>query len=370
MKEIHIAVQDRRAFQTNKTAYLCGDGDFVAVFSLDAEWEELPVRTARFQTENGCTDVIFQGDRCPVPVIPYARKLEIGIYAGNVRTTTPACVALREGIRAAWGAPENPTPNVFDQVMERLMDSAVELETTQEGVRLTVRYRGGASTGFLRHSEVYVGAGDMPEGYRVQLDPTVQPPALRVRGMDGELIPLPAIQGEKGEKGDKGDPGPQGPRGDIGIHVVRSVNDVFPEEDGSLRLTPGQLGALDASGGQMTGELSMGGFRLTRLAAPTEQTDGATKGYVDGRRRVMTAVLDVDWVGDCPYTQMLELPDILESDTPHVVPVYDQDVETARTQKDSWGRVSFGVAQDGGVCFTCLDEKPTVQIPIQIEVMR
>ena len=371
MKSIHISVREAVAFQTDKTAYLCGDGDFSVVFDLDGEWDALPVRTARFQTENGFTDVSFRGDTCPIPVIPYARRLEIGVYAGNLKTTTPASVFLKAGIRSAWGAPEDPLPSVYDQLMEHLMDSSVELETLQDGVRLTVRYRGGAETCFLRHSEVYVGSGEMPEGYRVQLDPSTAPPVLRVRDTQGNYIPLPSIRGEKGEKGDKGDPGPQGPKGDLGEGVVRSVNGVEPDGDGAVSLTPAQLGALSLSGGTMTGALSLGGFRLSQLAPPTASTDGANKAYVDGKRLTMTALLDTGWTGSGPYTQVLEVAGIRESDMPHITPVYDdQKASAALYQKESWGCVSAGVAQDGGILFTCLEDKPETPIPIQIEVMR
>ena len=370
MKEIHISVRNRVACQMDKTVYLCGDGDFRAVFDLDAEWSELPVRTARFQTENGYTDVIFRGNSCPVPAIHYARKLEIGIYSGNLKTTTPARISIREGIRAAWGTPEDPAPSIYDQLMDMLMDSYVDLETTPDGVQLKVHFRGGESTGFLRHSEVYVGPGEMPEGYQVQLDPTVSPPALRVRDLEGNYIPLPAIRGEKGEKGDRGEPGPQGPRGDIGEHVVRTVNGLEPEEDGSLTLAAGQVGAVEASGGAMTGPLSLGGHQIKDLGMPVSPGDGASKAYVDGKRQYWEAILSVNWTGEGPFVQELTLEGILETDCPHVGPVYSEDPETAAAQKEAWDCVSYAVACDGSIAFTCLEDRPDREIPIQIEVMR
>jgi len=49
--------------------------------------------------------------------------------------------------------------------------------------------------------------------------------------------------------------------------------------DGS---TAGGFPVLSASGGTMTGPVSMGGSKITSLATPTTATDAASKGYVDG----------------------------------------------------------------------------------------
>ncbi len=214
MKEIHISVREGIASQTDHTAYITGDGEYWALFDLGEEWEDQPLRTARFQTEGSYVDVIFRGNKCRMPVFTYARKLEVGLFAGNVRTTTPARIFLREGIRSAWGSPEPPAPNVYDQLMEVLEDSGVTLEQETEGVRLTLRQRGEEKTAFLRYSEVYVGSGEMPEGYFVQVDPSGGTAVLRVRDRAGNSIPIPSIRGEKGDKGDPGEPGPPGPSGE------------------------------------------------------------------------------------------------------------------------------------------------------------
>lgn len=367
MPEIQIAVRNKIAQQTNSTVYVCGSGDYTVRFDFDGEWDDLDLKTARFQTENLETDVLFRGSTCPVPVIGYGRRLEVGVFAGNVRTTTPARVALREGIRSRWGAPEDPAPSLYDQLLEAIADTGLRLEELTDGVLLTVRFRGGEERAFLRHSEVYVGSGEMPEGYRVQLDVSKSPPVLRVRGLDGEMIPLPAIQGEKGEKGD---PGPQGPKGDVGEHVVRSINGVFPEEDGGLTLSPGALNAVNRAGDTMAGALSMGGFGITNLAFPRESGDGATKGYVDSRRLVLRASVPVSWTGSGPYVQQVAVPGLLETDTPHVAPVYADDGPTAIAQKDAWDCISQAQALNGALKLVCLEERPQREIPILLEVNR
>ena len=237
MPDIHISVREKLAQQEDTTVYVCGSGDYSVVFDFDEEWDSEGPKTARFQTENLFQDVFFYGCRCTVPVIGYARRLEVGVYAQNVRTTTPARVALREGVRSRWGPPEDPAPSLYDQLAQAIADTGLKLEELPDGVLLTVRFRGTQERAFLRHSEVYVGPGEMPPGYRVQLDVSQEPPVLRVRGLDGNMVPLPSIQGEKGEKGDaftfedftpeqldalrgadgaKGDKGEQGAKGDKG----------------------------------------------------------------------------------------------------------------------------------------------------------
>ena len=154
MKEIHISIREGVALQTDHTPYITGDGEYRVVFDLEKEWEAHPLRTARFQTEGSYVDVVFRGNQCRVPVFTYARTLEVGIFAGNLRTTTPARIFLREGIRSAWGSPEAPAPNVYDQLMEALEDNGIVMEQEADGVRLTLRQRGGEQTAFLRYSEV------------------------------------------------------------------------------------------------------------------------------------------------------------------------------------------------------------------------
>ena len=230
MPEIHIAVENGVASQRDTAVYICGSGDFTAVFAFEAGWPVEDLKTARFQTESTYQDVLFRGNACPVPVFTNARKLEVGVYCGNLRTTTPARIAIREGIRSAWGPPEDPVPSLYDQILEAVGETDLRLEEVTDGVVLTVCFRGGERKAFLRHSEIYVGSGPMPEGYRVQVDPTGENPQLFVRAGDGSIVPVPAIQGPKGEKGDKGDKGDTGEtgatgaQGPVGPAIVPSVD--------------------------------------------------------------------------------------------------------------------------------------------------
>lgn len=128
--------------------------------------------------------------------------------------------------------------------------------------------------------------------------------------------------------------------------------------------------SLPKAGGTMTGDISMGGNAVKGLKAPSSGSDAATKDYVDGKRAAYTAVLSTSWTGSGPYTQTVAVAGILASDMPHIMPVYDAANATAIAQKEAWSCVSKAESAAGGIKFTCFEDKPGAEIPIQIEVMR
>ena len=84
-----------------------------------------------------------------------------------------------------------------------------------------------------------------------------------------------------------------------------------------------------------------------------------------------TATLEAGWWSDsAPYVQGVVISSILDSDMPHITPVYSTTNATAIAQKEAWDCVSKAVTEAGKITFTCFENKPTTAIPIQIEVNR
>lgn len=167
-----------------------------------------------------------------------------------------------------------------------------------------------------------------------------------------------------------------------GSGAVSSVSGVSPDESGNVPLTASDVGALAVSGGDMTGPINMNGQPISGLNAPTENTQAANKGYVDDAKAeaksytdskhiTKTATLVAGWWSDsAPYIQGVVIPEILYSDTPHITPVYSGTNATAIAQKEAWSYVSKAETSDGLITFYCFEEKPTIDINIQIEVNR
>lgn len=115
---IEITIKDKIARQINKTLYICGNTDFVVNFAFDAEWNEFSYKTARFIHSAGYTDVVFEGNQCPVPKISNTHNMKVGVFAGDLRTTTPAHVGAKNSILCGSGVPAPPSDDVYNQIMD------------------------------------------------------------------------------------------------------------------------------------------------------------------------------------------------------------------------------------------------------------
>lgn len=119
MPVINISVENKIA-EADGTLYVCGNSDFVAKFAFDAEWEAYENKTARFCYNNSYVDVVFTGNECPVPIISGTYFFNIGVYAGNLHTTTPARVPCKKSILCDTGFPADPPNDVYNQIMAKL----------------------------------------------------------------------------------------------------------------------------------------------------------------------------------------------------------------------------------------------------------
>ena len=130
-KEIAVSVHDKIARADNDVIYVCGNSDYVVVFSLDDEWTQYDTKTARFIYNGTHQDKVFTGNVCPVPKIFDANSIRVGLFAGDLKTSTSAYIRARKGVLCESGTPDTPQDDVYAQIMEKLNDFVADVPQEQ-----------------------------------------------------------------------------------------------------------------------------------------------------------------------------------------------------------------------------------------------
>lgn len=123
---IKITVRNKIAMLAAPTAIVCGNSDYSIRFDFDDEWAGYETKTARFIISGKYIDTVFAGEEVAVPIIPDARVVAIGVYAGNLHTTTPAFIMCDGSITSKSGSPSAPSEDVYNSIMQALNDRILE----------------------------------------------------------------------------------------------------------------------------------------------------------------------------------------------------------------------------------------------------
>lgn len=116
----------------------------------------------------------------------------------------------------------------------------------------------------------------------------------------------------------------------------------------------------------------MDGHAIANVPVPVAAGDAANKEYVDSKHKVFLGTLTAaGWTGDkAPYIQTVAVAGVLETDCPHVAPVFPADAEAAAAVQEAARCISFAVSETDGIRFTCLQAKPGTDISFTVEVNR
>ena len=119
MPDISITVTDKRPVCTAGTTVVCDNSDYIVHWDLDEEWSAYDTKTMRvIYMDSTYADTVFTGDSVDLPPVPVPGCVQIGLYAGDIHTSRMALLRALSSVRSASGAPANPTPDVYDHLME------------------------------------------------------------------------------------------------------------------------------------------------------------------------------------------------------------------------------------------------------------
>lgn len=103
-----------------KHRLVCGN-KYTVEFVFDSEWDAEAIKTARLTyNKNGKSEYdefVFEGTSCEVEIAGGITEVNVGVYAGDLKTSTPARFECLKSILCGGGVHEEPPEDVYNQLL-------------------------------------------------------------------------------------------------------------------------------------------------------------------------------------------------------------------------------------------------------------
>ena len=175
MYNIDVQVRNKIAkLQITSVVYgVCNNSDYVVNFDFDEEWNDYSTKTMQINYGSNSVLVVFAGTQCAMPIISEPGAVEIGVFAGDLHTTTGANIPYIKSINTTTGLPPDPLPDVYTQIIDLINSN--HMRSDGEHIQYSL---------------------DQVTWY--------------------DVVALDDLKGPKGDKGDPGEKGEKGDKGDTG----------------------------------------------------------------------------------------------------------------------------------------------------------
>lgn len=151
---IDVRVENKIAKVVGSPVIICGNSDYRVVFTFDDEWENLTDKTVRFSWykngEKQYTDVALPGSSAVVPILADVTAVYVGVFAGDLHTTTPAKITCQksilceDGVRMFKGAQGEPGKDGKDGAKGETGNSVfIRYSASADGANMTETWTSG-----------------------------------------------------------------------------------------------------------------------------------------------------------------------------------------------------------------------------------
>lgn len=204
MPEIVVTVKNKMAVGDG-SVIVCNNSDYVVRFALDSEWDALALRTMRIVYDSySHTDIAFSGDTVALPTIIDRTSIGIGLYSGDIHTST---CAMFDCERSVMGKNSNavapPSSDVYNEIVKMINDGRLKGDKGADGTNGADGANGADGVTFTPSVD---SAGNLSWTNDGGLS---NPATVNIKGATGAA-------GERGEQGIPGEPGAKGDKGDPG----------------------------------------------------------------------------------------------------------------------------------------------------------
>jgi hypothetical protein len=111
-------------------------------------------------------------------------------------------------------------------------------------------------------------------------------------------------------------------------------------------------------------------LEATNAQAAIEAVNEKAEGKANVHTLTATILASAFEGSSAPYTQTVSVPGMNETDMPDIAAVLDDDLDTAINQRDAFGSISKITTGNDEIVVYCYEDKPLVDIPIQIRIIR
>lgn len=297
---INISVKKKIATLTDINFELVGgNSDYKVVFDFDEDWLGYNVKTALFVFGDRTVEQVIGGNVCDGVAIENATICYVGVFSGDMATTTPACLSgIKRSIRdVANGLPEAPEEDVYNQIIA-LLNKYIAEGAKPDPIEIQ------------KMVEKYLSEHPAQDG----VSPTIE--VMPIVG--GNRIVITDAEGTKsfnvmnGSKGDKGDKGDNGQNGVSATHfwngTVLTITSASGTSSADLKGEKGEQGAKGNKGDKgdrgERGEKGEQGVRGEKGDQGERGLQGlqGEKGEL-GAKVLKTELLGVDSEGNYIYQQ-------------------------------------------------------------------
>ncbi len=137
--QFDFTVENKILTQNNgEDAVISDNSDYSVHFTFDEEWTGL-TKTVRFVNGKNYADVILPDNNTvniPMQILS-PPAVSVGVYAGDLHTSSPAKIKCRVSILTGSGTPKKPTDNVYSQLIscyDDVKNTLVEINSSLETV--------------------------------------------------------------------------------------------------------------------------------------------------------------------------------------------------------------------------------------------
>lgn len=118
MPEIKITVRNKRA-HCPETELVSNNSNYRVLWELDEEWTPYEVKTMRLTLPDGSyQDVLFRGLETELPPIPTEGWISLGLFAGDLHSSSCVELPVRGSVLARGGSPAEPDEDLYARIME------------------------------------------------------------------------------------------------------------------------------------------------------------------------------------------------------------------------------------------------------------